>query len=65
MAKLKIMYPLSLNLDYLPREYLELTYNELSRSYSIAHPKNVCNDMELKIRNVPNENVAAHILRFK
>lgn len=54
VAVLRLRLPPTANLNYLPGQYLDLMYNGITRSYSIASAPSECNMLELHIRKVEN-----------
>lgn len=51
---LKFRFPPTAQFDYLPGQYVDLSFKGVKRSYSIANAKNVGKELELHIRKVPN-----------
>jgi CDP-4-dehydro-6-deoxyglucose reductase len=54
VAVLKLRFPPAILFKYLPGQYIELIYNGLRRSYSIANFQAVSDGIELHIRRVPD-----------
>lgn len=51
---LKFRFPPTVKFDYLPGQYVDLSYKGIKRSYSIANAKLDSKELELHIRKVPN-----------
>ncbi len=51
---IKFRLPPTANFDYLPGQYVDLSFKGIKRSYSIANSKQVLDCVELHIRKVPN-----------
>lgn len=51
---LKLRFPPTVKFDYLPGQYIDLSFNGIKRSYSIANAKQQGKGIELHIRKVPN-----------
>jgi len=47
-------FPPTAKFDYLPGQYIDLSYKGIKRSYSIANAKTETGELELHIRKVPN-----------
>ena len=54
VAVLRLRLPPTANFNYLPGQYIDLMYNGITRSYSIASTPAENNMLELHIRNVEN-----------
>ncbi|NRB79296.1 MAG: 2Fe-2S iron-sulfur cluster binding domain-containing protein [Saccharospirillaceae bacterium] len=70
----KFRFPPTAKFDYLPGQYIDLSFKGIKRSYSIANAKQVSDGLELHIRNVPNGQMSAvifgdlkqnHLMRFE
>lgn len=51
---LKFRFPPTVKFDYLPGQYIDLSFKGIKRSYSIANAKSDNKELELHIRKVPN-----------
>jgi len=51
---IKFRLPPTAKFDYLPGQYVDLSFKGIKRSYSIANAKQVSGGVELHIRKVPN-----------
>jgi len=51
---IKFRLPPTAKFDYLPGQYVDLSFKGIKRSYSIANAKHVSDGVELHIRKVPN-----------
>jgi len=51
---LTFRFPPTAKFDYLPGQYVDLSYKGIKRSYSIANAKQTTKEIELHIRKVPN-----------
>lgn len=51
---IKFRFPPTAKFDYLPGQYVDLSFKGIKRSYSIANAKHVSDGVELHIRKVPN-----------
>nr|WP_321278075.1 FAD-binding oxidoreductase [uncultured Vibrio sp.] len=51
---LTFRFPPTAKFDYLPGQYVDLNYEGIKRSYSIANAKQTTKEIELHIRKVPN-----------
>ena len=51
---IKYRFPPTAKFDYLPGQYIDLSFKGIKRSYSVANAKQVSDGVELHIRNVPN-----------
>lgn len=54
IAVIKLRFPPSAKFNYLPGQYINITYKGIKRSYSIANAQSVTAGIELHIRRVPN-----------
>ena len=59
VLKLLFRVPPNLKLNYLPGQYVDLSYKEVVRSYSIANAKLENGMIELHVRYVPNGKMSA------
>jgi CDP-4-dehydro-6-deoxyglucose reductase len=50
---LTFRFPPSVKFEYLPGQYIDLSFNGIKRSYSIANTNVITKDIELHIRRVP------------
>jgi CDP-4-dehydro-6-deoxyglucose reductase len=51
---IRFRFPPAIKFDYLPGQYIDLSFQGVRRSYSIANSKNNSNEIELHIRKVLN-----------
>lgn len=51
---IKFRFPPTVKFNYLPGQYIDLNYNGVKRSYSIANAKSDLKELELHIRQVAN-----------
>lgn len=51
---LTFRFPPTVKFDYLPGQYVDLSYKGIKRSYSIANTKQATKEIELHIRKVPD-----------
>ena len=51
---IKLRFPPTVNFDYLPGQYVDLSFKGIKRSYSIANANKVSMGLELHIRKVEN-----------
>lgn len=51
---LNFRFPPTVKFDYIPGQYVDLSFNGIKRSYSIANAKKEDKSIELHIRKVPN-----------
>jgi CDP-4-dehydro-6-deoxyglucose reductase len=51
---IKLRLPPNTQFDYLPGQYIDITYKGVTRSYSIANSQSVSAGIELHIRCIPN-----------
>jgi len=66
VAVIKLRLPPNADFHYLPGQYLDMTYQGVKRSYSIANAQVVSAGIELHIRRVPNGRLANYyLLRLK
>jgi len=54
IVTIKFRLPPTAKFDYLPGQYVDLSFKGIKRSYSIANAKQVSDGVELHIRKVPN-----------
>lgn len=54
IAVIKLRLPPNAGFDYLPGQYIDITYQGITRSYSIANARTAPAQLELHIRCVPN-----------
>jgi CDP-4-dehydro-6-deoxyglucose reductase len=56
---IRFRFPPKANFDYLPGQYVDLSFQGVRRSYSIANAKQESKEIELHIRKVPNGQMSA------
>ncbi|EGU33639.1 CDP-6-deoxy-delta-3,4-glucoseen reductase [Vibrio sp. N418] len=54
IVSIKFRFPPTAKFDYLPGQYVDLSFKGVKRSYSIANAKSELKELELHIRKVPN-----------
>ena len=54
IVSITFRYPPTAKFDYLSGQYVDLSFNGIKRSYSIANAKTESKELELHIRKVPN-----------
>ncbi|CAH8193647.1 hypothetical protein VAEKB19_3160017 [Vibrio aestuarianus] len=54
IVSIKFRFPPTVKFDYLPGQYVDLSFKGIKRSYSIANAKSDSKELELHIRKVPN-----------
>ncbi|OEF10061.1 FAD-binding oxidoreductase [Aliivibrio logei] len=54
IVSIKFRFPPTSKFDYLPGQYVDLSFKGVKRSYSIANAKSELKELELHIRKVPN-----------
>ncbi|MDE1309868.1 CDP-6-deoxy-delta-3,4-glucoseen reductase [Vibrio aestuarianus subsp. cardii] len=54
IVSIKFRFPPATKFDYLPGQYIDLSFKGVKRSYSIANAKPDSKELELHIRKVPN-----------
>ncbi|CAH8222806.1 FAD-binding oxidoreductase [Vibrio sp. SA48] len=54
IVSIKLRFPPATKFDYLPGQYVDLSFKGIKRSYSIANAKSDSKELELHIRKVPN-----------
>ena len=54
IMEIKFRFPPTATFDYLPGQYVDLSFKGIKRSYSIASAKQFSDGVELHIRKVPN-----------
>lgn len=62
IAVIHLRLPPNGRLDYLPGQYVDVSYKGITRSYSIANAQSVSNGIELHIRCVPDGRFSALLL---
>lgn len=58
---LKLRLPPTVKVDFLPGQYVDLLYNGIERSYSIANAPSSSNGLELHVRRVKTGKMSQHI----
>ncbi|MUK26530.1 FAD-binding oxidoreductase [Aliivibrio fischeri] len=59
IVSIKFRFPPTAKFDYLPGQYVDLSFKGVKRSYSIANAKSESKELELHIRKVPNGQMSA------
>ncbi|MEZ8145387.1 FAD-binding oxidoreductase [Enterovibrio norvegicus] len=61
VAIIKFRFPRTAKFEYLPGQYVDLIYQGIQRSYSLANAKNVDGEIELHIRKVHNGKMSGYV----
>lgn len=54
IVSITFRFPPTAKFDYLPGQYVDLSFNGIKRSYSIANAKTESKELEIHVRKVPN-----------
>ncbi|WP_232055079.1 FAD-binding oxidoreductase [Vibrio taketomensis] len=54
IVSIRLRFPPTVAFDYLPGQYVDLSFKGIKRSYSIANAKSESKELELHVRKVPN-----------